>query len=47
MTLKSGKYRIENVAYILSTCLKRDYFRAINVNGKGKGALTERHAKTD
>ena len=34
MTLKSGKYRTENVAYRLSTCLKRDYFVQINANGK-------------
>ena len=35
MTLRSGKYRTENVAYRLSTCLERDYFRA-------KLKLTER-----
>jgi hypothetical protein len=35
MTLRSGKYRTENAAYRLATCLERDYFRA-------KLKLTER-----
>ena len=35
-TLKSRKYRTENVAYLLSTFLKEIIFVQINANGKEK-----------